>query len=273
MKFNSKTLKKFRAKIWRFYRRHGRNFPWRKTHNPYHILISEIMLQQTQVNRALIKYPLFLKQFPSIADLADAPFFKVLQVWQGLGYNRRALMLKRCAEQIHMRYDDKLPKDPALLKMLPGIGPSTAGAIAAFAHNFPYPFIETNIRRVFLHFFFPKQTRITDKKILPLVMKTTDRKNPREWFWALMDYGAMLGKQKENANRRSSAHKTQSAFHGSRRELRGKILQILLQKGACVPAALAKKTERTIFETLQALTAMKKEGLVIKKRRRFYLAR
>lgn len=272
MNMQKGQMKKFRAAIWKYYKAYGRhNLPWRKTKNPYHILVSEIMLQQTQVSRVLIKYSPFLKEFPSLPALAASPLQKVLNAWHGLGYNRRALMLKRCAEETLIRYKGTLPKDTALLKTLPGIGPSTAGAVAAFAYNLPHPFIETNIRRVFLHFFFLKKTLVADKEILPLVIKTVDQRNPCEWFWALMDYGAMLGMRRENANRRSNTYKQQPPFRGSQRELRGKILHLLLTKGL-TPQTIAGKIGASLQKTLQATFTMEREGLVTKRRKKVFIS-
>ncbi|KKT24343.1 MAG: Endonuclease III family protein [Candidatus Magasanikbacteria bacterium GW2011_GWA2_43_9] len=178
---NSQT---FRRTIRRYYAAHSRSLPWRHTHDPYKILVSEVMLQQTQVGRVTAYYKNFLHKFPTIKVLAKASLADVLRAWQGLGYNRRALMLKRAAEHTVRIYGGKLPQDAGLLDDLPGIGINTAGAIAAFAFNTPSVFIETNIRRVFIHFFFPGRSTVHDRNILKLVEETMDRKNPREWYYA-----------------------------------------------------------------------------------------
>ncbi len=220
----------FKKEIRRYYRKNGRDFQWRRTTDPYRIVVSEIMLQQTQTARVEPKYRAFVREFPSFKALAKAPVSKVLAAWHGLGYNRRALYLKKLAEIVTGEYQGKLPEAPAELIKLPGIGKNTAGSVLAFAFNKPVPFIETNIRRVFIFFFFPKKKKIQDDKILELVTATLDTKNPREWYYALMDYGAMLTKATENPNRRSGHYAVQSKFEGSRRQTRGLVLKLLLNR-------------------------------------------
>lgn len=156
--------KKFVKTVWEHYQRHGRrSLPWRRTKNPYYILVSEIMLQQTQVDRVIPKYTSFLKQF-TVKRLSEASLGDVLREWQGLGYNRRAKLLHQCAIQIGNEYKGKFPKTHAELMKLPGIGHYTAGAIMAFAYNSPVPIIETNIRTVFIHHFFHDATDISDEQ-------------------------------------------------------------------------------------------------------------
>jgi len=193
------------------------------------------MLQQTQVSRVIPKYRLFLKNFPSVMSFHRASLRRVLRVWQGLGYNRRALHLKRLAAVVVRDHKGKLPSDESALDRLPGIGKGTAGAILAFAFNTPSVFLETNIRRTFIHFFFKNRRKVLDKEVLPLIEKTLDRKNPREWYSALMDYGAHLrsgygGQAIENPNRRSAHYAKQSPFRSSNRELRGRILRLLTRR-------------------------------------------
>lgn len=221
-------IKEFRGIIRRYYRSYGRHLPWRDTRDPYRIMVSEVMLQQTQVPRVLGKYRKFLNVFPSLRALHRAPLRKVLGVWQGLGYNRRALSLKKAAAILFEKHGGRIPKSEEALRLLPGIGPATASAILAFAYNTPTVFIETNIRRVFIHFFFSKEKHVEDEKIRDLVEKTIDRKNPREWYWALMDYGSMLGGLPDNPNKRSARYRKQSPFRGSHREVRGRVLAALL---------------------------------------------
>jgi len=220
---------RFRRIIYAHFRKEGRVFPWRKTRDPYRILVSEVMLQQTQAPRVVDKYEAFLKAFPTVQALARAPLPKLLRVWQGLGYNRRAIGLKRAAEVIVKEHAGKVPRTYEGLVALPAVGPYTARAVLAFAFNEPAPFIETNIRTVYLHFFFPNKEKVSDKELMPLIEKTMDKKRPREWYAALMDYGVML-KKTENASRRSAHYKKQSAFKGSHRELRGRILGEMLKR-------------------------------------------
>ena len=153
----------FKKIIWEHYRTNGRRFAWRHVADPYKVLVSEVMLQQTQTSRVKVKYPEFIKQFPDFKHLANASTAEVLRAWQGLGYNRRALYLKKLAERVIKDFGGKLPRDPAILKTLPGIGAATAGSVAAFAFNSPTIFIETNIRAVFLHFFFAGKNKVSDQ--------------------------------------------------------------------------------------------------------------
>lgn len=222
----------FQYTIHSYYREHARSFPWRQTVDSYQILVSELMLQQTQVERVLVKYDQFIDAYPDFGRLAKAPFHSVLRVWQGLGYNRRAIYLKDIAQRVIDEYKEILPKDFDTLITLPGIGRSTAGAILSFAYNIPTVFIETNIRRVFIHFFFSERDKVSDSEILPLVEETLDRENPREWYYALMDYGAMLKGKLPNPNRKSMHYSIQSRFEGSDRQVRGRILKVMASCGS-----------------------------------------
>ena len=214
-----------------FYAENRRPMPWRDEITPYRVVVSEVMLQQTQVSRVLQKFPGFIEEFPDFRSLADASLEELLRAWQGLGYNRRAKHLQGIAREVMGRFGSVLPKDPTDLLTLPGIGKATAGSIAAFAFNQPALFIETNIRRVFLHHFFQDRTDVPDSDILPVVARMMDRENPREWYYALMDYGTYLSGHVPNPNRRSLHYSVQSSFSGSDREIRGKILKILLEEG------------------------------------------
>ena len=180
-----KQTTKFQSLIWNHYKKHGREMPWRGEKSAYKVLVSEIMLQQTQVSRVLSKYPQFLKVFPSIESLAKASLSVVLRSWQGLGYNRRAKFLHQLAKEVVLRHEGKIPKDYEELIALPGIGKATAGSLSAFAFNIPVPFIETNIRRVYIHHFFADRNDVLDVEILKLVELTLDKANPREWYYAL----------------------------------------------------------------------------------------
>ena len=179
---SAREIARFRTRIYRHYQTHGRSLPWRETRDPYAILVSEVMLQQTQVARVLGKYGEFLARFPDFAHLAAAPLPEVLAAWQGLGYNRRALALKHLAVKVMAEHGGRLPRSEAALRRLPGIGPGTAGAVLAFAFEEPAVFIETNIRRVFLHCFFPGQEGVRDRHLLPYVAATLDRRRVRPWY-------------------------------------------------------------------------------------------
>lgn len=221
---------KFVGTVWEYYKCHGRrSLPWRRTKNTYHILVSEIMLQQTQVERVLPKYTAFLKKFPTLASLATASLGDVLREWQGLGYNRRAKMLHACAQTVMHTYRGKFPRTQSELMKLPGIGHYTAGAVMAFAYRESVPIIETNIRTVYIHHFFHDEIDIPDSKIVQLTVRTLDMANPREWYYALMDYGAFLKKTVGNQNSRSKHYTKQSTFKNSDRHIRGAILRLLIQ--------------------------------------------
>ncbi|MBM4065491.1 MAG: A/G-specific adenine glycosylase [Planctomycetes bacterium] len=268
----SEEVRKFQNVIYRYYRKHRRNLPWRLTLNSYHILVSEIMLQQTQVQRVMGKYEQFTRKFPGFPSLASAPLRLILKEWLGLGYNRRALALKRIAQKVMKEFCGNLPASVETLITFPGIGRATASSIAAFAFHEPTVFIETNIRRVFIHSFFHDTSNIKDTEILPLVEKTLDTSNPREWYYALMDYGVMLKKEYENPNRRSAHYQKQSPFHGSDRQVRGMLIKILTRQ-SCV-------SEREIMEKLQIssdklknnLAQLLKEGFIKRRREKYTIA-
>ncbi len=261
----------FRKTIRQYFQKYGRDFPWRETRNPYHILVSEIMLQQTQVERVLGKYEQFISAFPDFASLAQAPLQSVLSVWQGLGYNRRAIALQRIAQTVTTDWNGILPSSVDLLVKLPGIGHATASAIAAFAFGKPSVFIETNIRRVFIHFYFYDRDNVRDSEILPLVEKTLGRSDPRSWYYALMDYGAMLKKQLQNPNRKSAHYQKQSPFEGSNRQIRGMVLKAILEKPYITETALLKKLNRDPEQILPVLHDLQKEGFIRKQGKRFHI--
>lgn len=264
------TPKKFQETVYTYYRKHKRDLPWRRNTTPYRILVSEIMLQQTQAHRVAPKYNSFLKRFPSWKALAAAPLKDVLSEWQGLGYNRRALNLQRTAQIVANDLRGRLPQDKEALVTLPGIGPYTAGAIRCFAWNLPDICIETNIRSVFLHHFFNDASckTVSDKEILPLVEKTLDTKNPREWYAALMDYGTHLKQTLPNPNRKSRHHIKQSPFKGSNRELRSHILKTVLKKPQ-TRGAITKTLAHSSEQIDANLKAMIHEGLLSKSGSRY----
>ncbi|MBN1307315.1 MAG: hypothetical protein JXA18_05325 [Chitinispirillaceae bacterium] len=259
-------IRKFRLQVYRYYERYGRILPWRSGYNPYHVLVSEVMLQQTQVDRVIDKFVSFIGRFPDIAALAASPLDAVLAQWRGLGYNRRAIALREAAKIIRRDHDDKVPDDPEVLRMLPGIGPATASSIAAFAYNRPTLFIETNIRTAFIYHFFNNRPVIEDVAILPFAEATLDRRNPRKWYSALMDYGSMLKKKVGNLSRRSTGYKKQTPFVGSRRQVRGAVVKLLLEMKSCSAGTIARTLRRDVatvtpvLETLAAERFLKKEG-------------
>jgi A/G-specific adenine glycosylase len=236
MNISAKEIKKFQDIVFNYYHTSGRDkLPWRKKINPYRIWISEVMLQQTQVDRVIGYFDVWMKKFPTIPTLANASQIEILKQWKGLGYNSRAIRMKQAAQTIVNTYKGKFPTDYTELQTLPGIGPYTAGAIVAFATNKPVVIIETNIRRVFINHFFADNINVHDDDILELVKKTINQENPRQWYWALMDYGSFLGRtlnikgKKYNPNVQSKHYNKQSKFEGSDREIRSNILRVLLE--------------------------------------------
>jgi len=257
---------KFRNDIYEYYGKESRSFPWRSTSDPYRILISEIMLQQTQTFRVMGKYERFLEAFPDFSALAQADLASVLTFWQGLGYNRRALNLKKTAEIVMRDFGGRLPDSPEELTTLPGIGHATAGAILAFAFNHPVVFIETNIRRVFIHCFFQDRQDITDREILPLVEGTLDRNNPRQWYYALMDYGAMLAKSVPNPNRKSAHYSKQTKFEDSDRQIRGMIVKMLVTESPVMEKKLIETLGKETSRVKHILAELVNEGFIVRDR-------
>ncbi len=230
------------------------------------------MLQQTQTGRVVEKFREFMRAFPTVEVLAGATPKKVLSLWSGLGYNRRALFLHRAAQAILKEHGGIIPSDIALLEKLPGIGPYTARAIGAFAFNLPGVFIETNIRTVYITHFFKSQKEkepVSDKELLALVAATLDRKRPREWYAALMDYGAHLKTAGNRSHRHSAHYVRQKPFLGSLRQTRGIILKQLLAHDTFTFLQL-KKIAGTSPEQLQAaLNALEKEKIILKKGKQY----
>lgn len=238
--------------------------PWRETTDPYAILVSECMLQQTQVDRVIPKFNEFIAAFPTVQSLADASFKDVLSHWSGLGYNRRALWLHESAKKICTDFDGRVPDSIDELTTLKGIGHNTAAAICAYAFNQPVVYVETNIRAVYIHHFFQDRDDVTDKEILDTVEQTLDTSSPREWYWALMDYGTYLKKTFKNPARKSKHHTKQSTFKGSRREIRGKILRYLLDNQKVTLSQLNDDIQSEKHSVEDILADMEKEGLILR---------
>jgi A/G-specific adenine glycosylase len=227
----------------RYYNDSGRHdMLWRQpepdgSFSPYKILISEIMLQQTQVSRVAPKFLAFTSRFPTVHSLAQATLGEVLQLWSGLGYNRRAKYLLLAAQTVDREYSAIFPDNQVALQRLPGVGPNTAGAIMAYAFNQPVVYVETNIRTVLIHHFFKDETGIGDSAIkevldgiLQQLASDPGALPPREFYWAMMDYGAYLKKSVGNLNRDSAAYARQSTFYGSRRQVRGQAIRLLTER-------------------------------------------
>lgn len=229
-------LQRFHGMVLEQGRRLWRDLAWRKTRDPYAIWISEVMLQQTQVARVDGRWQRWLGRFPDVAALANAPTADVLEEWQGMGYNRRALALQRAAQAIEAE-GQGFPVALKALTALPGIGPTTAAGIRAFAYDLPGVYLDTNVRTVFIHELFPGESKVSDRELIPLVELScpqTDadpEDDPRTWYYALLDLGAYLKRIHPNPSRRSSAHTKQSPFEGSHRQKRAALLRIVLAAG------------------------------------------
>ncbi len=210
-----------------------RDLPWRRTRDPYAVLVSEVMLQQTQVSRVDGRWQRWMARFPEPAVLADATSAEVLSEWQGLGYNRRALALHAAAKEITRL--GRFPREEAELVVLPGVGRATASGVRAFAFDLPGVYLETNVRAVFLHEFFPEAEGVSDRVLVPLVEATCPKegapedRGPRSWYFALLDLGAELKRVLPNPSRRSATSRRQSPFEGSRRQKRAELLRRLLE--------------------------------------------
>lgn len=252
----------FQRIVYKNYKKYGRDYPWRHTKNPYHIFVAEIMLQQTQTDRVVEKYIQFIKTFPTIKKLSRASTKKIYSEWRGLGYNRRALALKRSAKIITKEYQGKIPEIQSKLETLPGIGPYTASAILAFAYNKPAVLIETNIRTVYIFHYHKNKNRVLDVQLLKLIEKTMDTKNPTLWYTALMDYGAHLKKTRENFSKKSALYTKQSPFKGSRREMRGNILKLLSKKNKLTISQIQKFLAINTTVTTSILKDLENEGFV-----------
>ena len=266
------TTSSFRRTVYGFYRKNRRDFPWRRTKDPYCILVSELMLQQTQAPRVVAKYEAFIKTFPDVNTLARAPLKKVLAAWSGLGYNRRAKLLQQAAQTIVAQHGGTVPDSVDELRQLPGAGPYTAAAVAAFAFNQPTVLLETNVRAVLLHHFSPRSRRVSDQTLLPLVEQTLDRKNPRQWYSALMDYGTMLKITQPNPSRRSRHYLKQSQFAGSNRQLRGSLLKVLISRNNQTASQLRQSSDNFTQQQVDAaLKQLVAEGLITRRGLRYQL--
>ena len=250
------TTDDFQALIYQKGRELYRSMPWRDQPTLYYVLVSELMLQQTQVARVLTKFMEFTAAFPDIKSLAAAELTEVLRAWQGLGYNRRAQYLHRAAQAIAAGVPVTTLDD---LVALPGIGVNTAGAIMNYAYQVPIPFIETNIRTVYLNHFFMDQTAVADRDILPIVERTMDQANPRQWFWALMDYGSELKAQGKGKLSASRHYTKQSRFTGSLRQMRGEILRRYVG-GQSLAEITAELQDDPRFAA--ALDGLRRDGLI-----------
>jgi A/G-specific adenine glycosylase len=273
----SKQDRAFQRLVLRYFKLFGRAFPWRETKDPYRILVSEVMLQQTQTERVVPKYEQFLEAFPTWHALAEAPQVEVLKLWAGLGYYRRARNLQRAAQAIVTERGGAPPTAHADLLGLPGVGPYTAAAVAAFAFDEPVSMIETNIRTVYLHAYFKDQVGVTDRALAPIIDRTLYLKDPRSWFYALMDLGAFMKRHVKGVNQRSAHYSRQSPFKGSHRQARAAVLKIVTEQGV-VPVALIEKSLEVLgvhcsTERIKVvLEELCDEGFMVRERNRYRVA-
>ncbi len=235
-KLQPRKVKQFQQEILLWFSKNNRDLPWRQTRDPYKILVSEVMLQQTQVSRVIPKYQEWLAAFPTIEDLAKAKTSEVLRLWSGLGYNRRALYLQKTAKIIVEKYTGVFPQDEKGLLSLPGIGEYTARAVLCFARNKQVAVVDTNVRKVIIHVMLnsfqhqnPQERRsrnkfgMTTKEIQEIANQLLPHARAYEWNQALMDYAAMVLKKEKISIPK------QSRFIGSDRYYRGKIIKLLLE--------------------------------------------
>ncbi|MCL2756488.1 MAG: adenine glycosylase [Coriobacteriia bacterium] len=269
---NTDQLNSFVERVRDFGQRLYRDFPWRGTSDAYAVLVSEIMLQQTQVSRVLARWHAWLEVFPSIDALAAASLADVLERWQGMGYNRRAIAIKRCADTHSEQYGGQVPCDYDALIALPGVGPATAAGVCVFAYQLPFVYLETNVRTVFIHEFFAERERVSDHEIIPLIKQTCPDKDPRSWYYALLDYGAYLKKSMPNPSRRSTQYHRQSTFIGSVRQKRAELLRLILGQAGLSTDELAEqlsaleriagRQDVPMGEIIVLLEALEREGFL-----------
>jgi A/G-specific adenine glycosylase len=282
MQISDKKIKTFQKEILTWYKNHQRDLPWRKTRDPYCILISEVMSQQTQLSRVVPKYEAWIAIFPTVHDLAKANISEVLKYWSGLGYNRRALNLKRAAEKISEQYDNVFPNTEKELISLPGIGTYTARAVLCFAFDEQIAVVDTNVRKVILTQILNRHSRersdsgilqladseriapfagMTEKEFEEIATQLLPHGMAYEWNQALMDYAAMVLKKEKIAIPK------QSKYVGSHRYYRSKVLKILLEKNKVKVDEIGEflKNDYTLAEKdwlEKLLKELEKEGFI-----------
>lgn len=266
-------IERFVARVLAYYRDHPRTgMPWRETYDPYAILVSEVMAQQTQIARVLPKYAAWMARFPTPDALAAAPLHEVLALWQGLGYNRRAIALKRAAEEISATHAGVVPSDEKALLALPGVGPATAAGVRAFAFGEPGRYLETNVRTALIHDFFADTETVRDRELLPILdaalaaalagTRTREPVTPRTWYYALMDYGAHLKATRPNPSRRSAHHTRQSRFEGSHRQKRARALRAVMASPGITIEALAEEIAADLATADRVAGELEREGFL-----------
>ncbi len=267
MHITDKQIAAFQKEVLNYYKQHARQLPWRMRISPYRVWVSEIMLQQTGVARVADKFQEFMKRFPTVHALANAPLVDVLAVWSGLGYNRRAKFLHQAAQGLAK--SKRFPRTVEQWHMLPGVGYATAAAIMVYAYNSPEVYIETNIRTVFLHSFFSDKENVSDQELLPLIERAVAGQEPRVWYSALMDYGSFIKSRFGNPNRKSKHHVRQKAFAGSVRQVRGAVIKYLLAGPASIKVLRASIPDERLPSVVHQLVS---EGMVQKQGTVFFIS-
>ena len=266
MGISNEKIVKFRRKVFTFFKNHGRDLPWRMTEDPYKILLSELMLQQTQVSRVITYYTSWVQRWPTIQLLATASRHEVLQAWMGLGYNTRAIRLQKAAQIIVKEFQGDVITAMNNYKAIPGVGRYTSQAVLIFAANADLATVDTNIRRIFIHEFSLPET-VSEKTIWGLAQRCLPKGRSRDWHNALMDYGALH----LTARKTGIPPKTkQPRFEESDRQLRGRIIRLLLQKDQGF--AQIKKLFEVDEPRLQIiLDKLAHEGIISRKNDRYHL--
>jgi A/G-specific adenine glycosylase len=265
-----------RMALWRWYARRRRTYPWRGARDPYRVLVSEVMLQQTQAARVVPSYRTFVRTFPTVRALAASTRAQVLRSWAGLGYNRRAVALRRAARTVVEDHGGRLPADPAELRGLRGVGPYTAAAVASIGFGVPVPAIDTNVTRVVRRAVLGRDDA-SGAEVEAAAGRWLDRGDPGGWNQALMDLGREVCRPvprcdacplaRSCAFRRAGGppapnRRPQPAFEGSTRQLRGDIVRVLRDRDSTTLGALAMTTGRPLGEVALTVNRLAADGVV-----------
>ena len=258
LNLNCQDIQLFRERIFDFYQSNRRSFPWRETTDRYAVMVSEIMLQQTQAERVAGKFTAWMLRFPNIEILASASLKEVLLLWSGLGYNSRGQRLQGCAKVIMERFNGVVPATPELLKTLPGIGEYTCRSIPVFADNLDAAAVDTNIRRIIMHeFALPEDT--SKQEIQALAEQLLPQGRSREWHNALMDYGSLFLTSRNTAIRPLTK---QSKFQGSKRWYRGRLIKDLIHSECMFLEEIEAKYADCPWNLQEIVSDLISEGLV-----------
>ena len=265
MNLSTDTIEAFQNKILNWYQQNKRDLPWRNTTNPYFIHVSEIMLQQTQVERVKKYYETFLNKYPNLETLAEAQTPELLATWQGLGFNNRVLRLREATKQILQNYKGRYPQQLKQLTSLPGVGEYTASAILAFAFNIEAPVVDTNIRRVLIYE-LNLDENISIKKLQEIALQITPKGKARQWNNALMDYSSLITTASKT---QIKSQGTQGKFEGSTRQVRSTIVKELLKNNSITKQSIKEQFPQHNIEKI--LNSLEKDNIIKTQNRRIYL--